>query len=128
MNSPAPAANKSDEILWDQTVQLLERGVESHKIVAELVRQKWSGEAAQQFVDLAVKHLAEFRDTPAGIAQRKRRSLLDLQILGLWIGGGLILLLLIRVWPKSELLPFIAVFAILYGIYEYYVFRKRKAS
>jgi len=129
MSKVAPKKVQSqEEILWDQTVRLLSHGIEPQRISTELVQQKWSAEAAGEFVEQARKYVEEFKSSPEGKAERRRRMLVEMQVGILWLGGGILLAMLMQFWPRSEMLPFIAGFALIYGLYEIYASRKRHAS
>lgn len=117
-----------EEELWNRTTQLLRQGVGAERISEELVRQKWPAESANKFVGLAKEYEAEYRSSAQGHADRRRRILVDLQIGGLWLVGALVLGLLTQYWPKSEMLPFIAGLALIYGLYEVYASRMRHRS
>lgn len=127
MSSKVKPTTGKDEVIWEQTVRLLNHGIEPQRIATELEQQKWTSESARGFVELAHQYVTEHNGSAAGIAERKRRMLVDLQVGGLWLGGALLLGILSVMWPKSEILPFIAVFAGIYGVYEIYLARKRRA-
>lgn len=114
-----------EEILWNQTIRLLSFGIEPQRISAELVQQKWSAEAAAEFVEQARLYNEEYKASPEGKKHRHRKMLVEMQIGALWLGGGIIFALLMRFWPNSEMLPFIAFFSLVYGLYEIYASRKR---
>lgn len=117
-----------EEILWNQTVRLLTLGIEPQRISAELVQQKWSAEAAAEFVEQARLYTEEYKASPQGKAHRRRKMLVEMQIGILWVGGAILFAMLMKFWPNSEMLPFIAFFALIYGLYEIYASRKRHSA
>lgn len=110
-----------EEKIWNQTVNLIKHGVEPQRIVAELVLQQWPTEKASEFVSIVGRYVDEFKGTPAGVGEAKHRRWMIFQAGGLWIGAAILFLLMTRLWPRSEMLPFLSGVSVLYGIYELYL-------
>ena len=111
------ASDQAAAETFEEVARELKAGRGGKRVVAELVRQHWSKEAATEFVALVARSLEEQRHSRQGRAEMTQRAQIQMQTGVIWTVGGAIAACVLMLWVDSPLY-IVAIAAIFYGLYD----------
>ena len=102
---------------FEEVAREIKAGRGGKRIVAELVRQRWTKEAATEFVSLVARSVDEQRRSRQGRAEQVVWAQTRMQTGAIWAIGGAIAAVVLRVVVDSPLW-IVAIAAVLYGLMD----------
>ena len=102
---------------FEEVAREIKAGRGGKRIVAELVRQRWTKEAATEFVSLVARSVDEQRRSRQGRAEQVAWAQARMQTGTIWAVGGAIAAVVLRIVVESPIW-IVAAAAILYGLMD----------
>jgi hypothetical protein len=102
---------------FEEVAREIKAGRGGRRIVAELVRQRWTKEAATEFVSLVARSVDDQRSSRQGRAEQAQSAQRRMQTGAVWVIGGAVATFALMWWVDSPLY-IVGIAAVLYGLMD----------
>ena len=104
---------------FEEVARELKAGRGGRRIVAELVRQRWTKDAAVEFVSLVARTVDDQRNSRQGRAEQAGWAQTRIQTGAIWAIGGAVAACVL--WFVDSPLWIVAIAAVLYGLVDVFL-------